>query len=242
MKIAELLRDFSRFYNLLPCPKCGGDGGGGNRLCPDCLAELPRIPEGPRCPGCGGELDGVLAQCSACLAESDERPWSGALTLFDYTGAARELVHDFKFHGKPELARPFAALAAEAFRKETFRAELVVPVPLHWTRLWKRSYNQAGLFAERLAAELGIPYCNALRRKRRTRKQSGLHRELRAKNPRGAFGIRDSGEIAGRSILLVDDVFTTGATLTAAAKTLLDAGSGPVFALTIARTIRYKRT
>lgn len=243
MGFFELLRRFSRACNLLPCPRCGrGDGGGANRFCAACLAELSRIPAGPRCPGCGGALDGVLAQCSACLAEAEERPWNGAVTLFEYTGAARELVHDFKFHGRPELARPFGALAAEALREARFRADLVVPVPLHWTRLWRRSYNQAGLFGERLAAELGIPCRNALRRRKRTRRQAGLRREQRARNPRGAFAVRDPDAVTGRPVLLVDDVFTTGATLTAAAKVLRAAGCGPIFVVTIARTPRYRRS
>ncbi len=229
-----------RYYNLLPCPLCKrGDGDGANRFCADCLKELPKAPS-PACPGCGGELDGALASCSICLGAT-ARPWAGAVTLFEYRDLARKMLHDFKFHNFPELARPLGELAAAKVKEAGFMPELAVPIPLHWTRLWGRSYNQAGLFAAETARNLGIPCREALRRRKRGKRQASLGQKARSTNPKGAFEARSPEPLAGKRILLVDDIFTTGATLDAAAKTLLAAGSGPVWILTIARTPRYSR-
>ena len=208
-----------------------------NRFCPACEARMHRIT-GTRCRGCGGELDTALALCSACLA-AEKRPWIGAAAVYEYRDLTRRVIHRFKFYNHPELARSFGIAGAECMRGvENFRAEVVVPVPLHFTRHYWRSFNQAELFGEVVAGELGIPLRNALVRIRRTRHQSRLSREARRKNPRGVFAARNVEAVRGKCVLLVDDVFTTGATLASAANVLLKAGSGPVFVLTAARTPR----
>ena len=195
--MVEWFRKFAAWYNLFPCPICRtGEGEGVNRFCPECRRELHRIPA-PHCRGCGGELDGVLAVCSKCLA-APPRPWIGAASVFEYRDLARKVLHDFKFHNFPELARPLGELAAEVMREENFRADLVVPVPLHYTRLFLRSYNQAGLFAAVTAKHLGIPFADALKRIKRGRRQSSLNREARHRNPAGAFAVRHPERIAGK--------------------------------------------
>ncbi len=237
----KLLKKLAAFYNLLPCPVCRtGDGGGGNRFCPACLAKLPRIT-GRRCPGCGGAFDGVLAQCTKCLA-APPRPWIGAAAVFEYRDLAKEVIHDFKFHDMPELARPLGELGAAIVQEEKFPVELVVPVPLYWMRRMRRGYNQAALFGGEVARRLGIPQCAALRRIRYGKRQAALKREARWKNPKNAFRVHHPEAVAGRKILLVDDVFTTGATLDAAARELLRAGAAGVYILTAARTALASRS
>ena len=237
--MVEWLRKLAAELNLFPCPVCRhGNGGGRNCFCPECEREMHRI-EGARCRGCGGELDTALALCSSCLAE-DAPPWIGAASVYEYRDLTRRVIHRFKFFNHPELARPFGIRGAERMRQESgFRADVVVPVPLHITRYYWRSFNQAALFGGIVAEELGIPLCEALVRTRRTRHQARLNREARKKNPRGVFTVAKPDEVRGKCVLLVDDVFTTGATLASAARALQKADCGPIFVLTAARTPRY---
>lgn len=154
----EFLLAVSRALNLLPCPLCGsGDGGGCGLLCPECLAGLPLLPvDRHHCPGCGGVLDGPLAMCSACMAGAD-RPWQDAASVLIYRDRGADFVKRFKSGHAPELARPLGVLGAKAVREYDWRGDVIVPVPLRFWRLWRRTYNQSALFGERLAAELGIP-------------------------------------------------------------------------------------
>ncbi len=233
MKPGAYLRRFLAYWNLLPCQVCGGDGGGSNALCRECTGKLHFIT-GSRCPGCGGSLDGILASCSKCMRE-ELRPWMYALAVFDYTGFGRELVHNFKFRNQPEMARTLARLAVPLLRECGEPMDIFVPVPLHFTRMWQRTYNQSAFFAGLCAGELGVPCVNALKRVKRTRHQAGLSREKRLKNLKNAFKVCDAASIAGKNVWLVDDVFTTGATLTEAANTLKKAGAAAVRILVIAR-------
>ena len=235
MQIFESLRRWSSRGNLLPCPLCRtGNGGGINDFCPACMERFPWIT-GSRCPGCGGTLDGILGQCSKCLREP-QRPWLYALALMDYRTCAREMVHDLKFHNRPELARPLGKIAAQQLLQCGEPADLIVPVPLHWSRYWTRTYNQSQLFAAECARHSQIPCANLLRRVRRTPHQAALKRKDRLKNLRNAFAVSDPSQIAGKNVWLTDDVLTTGATLEEAAKTLLKNGALTVRILVIARS------
>lgn len=217
-----------------PCPACGDRlGDERNCFCSPCLDNLSLI-RSPRCPGCGGNLDGVLECCSRCM-QFEQRPWNDALALFELRGPGRHLVHRFKFRDTPELARPFAALAEQRLAASSFPIDFIVPVPLHWSRRWRRGYNQAALLCSELSRRTGIPIRAVLRRVKRTRQQSTLNREQRMKNLLGAFAVTSEMSINGKSLLLVDDVITTGVTLSAATKTLLENGAGAVYILVIGR-------
>ncbi len=233
-KIFEKLNSGVELLCPFPCLSCGVElGDGKNLFCGKCLSEFSVIAP-PRCPGCGGTLDGVLEYCSKCM-EFEKRPWNGAFALFNLRGAGQKLVYAFKFYGRPELARPFADLANELIRNEGLDIDMIVPVPLHWSRCFTRGYNQAALFCEELARLAEIKFRPVLRRVKRTRQQARLDRDQRRKNLSGAFVLRSGVELRGKTILLVDDVMTTGATLTAATKAFENAGIKAIYTLVIGR-------
>jgi ComF family protein len=146
-------------------------------------------------------------------------------------------VHAFKYQRQTSLAPFLAGAMADAWRRygAVPAPDLLVPVPLHWLREFSRGYNQAGLLAQCLGRELRRPAISVLRRHRRTSQQARLHYEQRLKNISGAFTVKKPSIIAGKSLLLVDDVFTTGATLSAATTALLGAGAAAVYVVTAAR-------
>lgn len=229
------LKRVAAYFGLFPCPRCGrGDGGGAGLFCPDCMRELPLISPGAHCPGCGAPPDGPLAMCRGCL-ESGERPWQDAAAVMEYRGEGAKLIRRFKSGGAPELARPLGHLGAELVRAFGWHADLIVPIPLRFGRFWRRSYNQSALFGGRIGAELGIPMRELLVKLPGGKKQAGLSRAGRLRN-RLRFEVRRPELLKDRDLILVDDIFTTGSTLAAAAKALRKADPGRIFVLTCART------
>jgi ComF family protein len=237
--VSAVTKVFSRGAEAVcpfPCLACGlNQGDGKNLFCSKCMAELSIIRK-PRCPGCGGVVDGVLEYCGKCM-EFDRRPWAGAFALFDLRGAGQQMVYAFKFYNRPEFARPFAKIAHEIILAETQNIDfdLIIPVPLHWSRTFTRGYNQAELFSEELSRLSGLPYGKLLRRTRRTRQQARLDREQRRKNLIGAFALQKDIDLSGKTILLTDDVLTTGSTLCAAATALKDSGVKAIYTMVIGR-------
>ncbi len=158
-----------------------------------------------------------------------------AVALYD--DVARRLVHRLKYEDRLDLAKPMARMMGAAGRDLIAASDCIVPVPLHRWRLWRRRFNQAALLARPIAEAAGLDFHpEALARIRRTRTQVGLSRAARAENLAGAFRVPERRRplIAGRRVLLVDDVTTTGSTGNAAARALLRGGAASVSLLTFA--------
>ena len=174
-------------------------------------------------------------QCQHCQEQPPdfERAW----TLFPYLPPLRDAICSFKYRGKLTLTRPLAQLMLNAL-PQGLDTDVIIPVPLHPARLRTREFNQSLLLADQLGRHLFRPVSAAnLVRTTATDPQTALSRQARLRNLRNAFTIRRPHDLAGKRILLVDDVFTTGTTVNECAKTLRKAGSGQVFALTLARTV-----
>jgi ComF family protein len=224
------------------CCVCGvvRDLRGEAGACAACWSGVEYL-SGAACPRCGAphpdledaDLEGVL--CAGCLAR--EPPFHAGMSMGVYRGPLKRLIRLLKFSGRPDLAGPLAARAAVVLRRRRHRIgalEAVVPVPLSLPRRLSRGYNQASLLARHLGRQLDLPLHTGLSRRLLGRPQAGLPRHRRAGNVQGAF--RASRSLEGLSVLLVDDVWTTGATLSECSRALRRAGARRVVAFSLART------
>jgi len=223
---------------LIPirCVKCGAILEDKEGLCPSCWP-LITFTAKPYCQCCGLPFDFDIEEGAMCGACQQERPsFKTARSVFTYTGESKDLILKFKHTDHLSSAPIFAEWMANNL--ENIENPLCVPVPLHWTRLFMRTYNQAGLLAQRIARQKGWTYDpSLLMRKHRTPSQGHLSKKDRVKNVERVFCVpeKKKRDLAGKTILLIDDVYTTGATLEACSKTLLKAGAHEVHALTLGR-------
>lgn len=222
------------------CIACQAATGQAQALCPSCWAGLAFI-ERPYCERLGTPFAVDLgAGLVSPAAIADPPVFARARAVCRFDGTARELVHRLKYGDRQELALSLATMMAQAGRELLPDAGVVVPVPLHRSRLWTRRFNQAAALAGIIARKGKLPFApEALSRVKRTRQQVGLTRAQRAENLQGAFGVLPAQrpQVDGRRVLLVDDVLTTGATVNAAARALLRAGAVEVDVLTFARVV-----
>ncbi len=212
--------------------------GAGRDICPECLKEF--IPLKPAyCLRCGRPFKTRIASvhtCAHCLKKPPvyDRARSAGL----YRDALRKAVHGFKYNGRTEMSRPLAAFMSENLEPPFYPAEadLILPVPLHRRRVRQRGFNQSLLLAGRLFAfQRGLIRHDLLLRSRWTEPQVSLKGRERLENVRRAFALADPGALRGRRVLIVDDVYTTGATANECARVLKQAGASQVLVLTLAR-------
>ncbi|MGE5504673.1 MAG: double zinc ribbon domain-containing protein [Actinomycetota bacterium] len=223
------------------CLSCGTVVAEPGALCPDCWGRLAFV-SAPCCSVCGHPFEfdpaelGEGAVCGSCARKAP--PWRRARAVFRYDDASRPLVLRFKHADRLEGAPAFARWMARAGAELLAGADVIVPVPLHRWRLLARRYNQAAVLAMALGRQSGVPVVpDLLLRTRRTPPQGHLPRETREANVKGAFAIhpRRLDRVQGRTVLLVDDVMTTGATIGECARVLARAGASAVDVLTLAR-------
>lgn len=234
------------FFLPPACPLCGIELAANihpSQLCYRCLGEIVPI-RSPRCPRCSLPYpteNGTDHLCESCLRLEPTFAWVTALGL--YGGALRTAIHRFKYQEAIFLDRPLGLLLAAAVTAERpdFRPDLLLPVPLHGTRLRRRTYNQALLLARRLGRNWRVPVPpRLLVRSRPTAPQQGLVLEARRRNLRGAFSL--TSEVKGKKILLIDDVLTTGATADECCRVLRDGGAGEIGVAVLGRVARGQLT
>ncbi|MGH7075992.1 MAG: double zinc ribbon domain-containing protein [Stellaceae bacterium] len=226
---------------LLPprCLVCGETVTTAGTLCARCWRGITFLGR-PCCARCGlpFEFDlGESALCGDCIREPPR--FDRARAAMRYDEASRQLILGFKHGDRLHLAPAFGQWLRRAGGELLREADLAVPVPLHWTRLFARRYNQAAVLAHALRAAGGPPVMpDALNRIRRTPPQGTGNRDARRRNVAGAFALQAGREVAGRRIIVIDDVLTTGATVSECARVLRRAGAARVDVLTLARTVR----
>lgn len=225
------------------CVACAAIVDTPGRLCAGCWAQMHWIGA-PLCDRCGSPFDydpspGATLVCAACTAAPPV--FDRARAVFAYDDRSRRLILSFKHADRTQSAPAFGEWIARAGGILVDEADLIAPVPLHWLRLAWRRYNQAALIAQALAARCRKPVIvDLLTRRRNTPSQGHLSRFARARNVGGAFAVTDRhrAALAGKRVLLIDDVFTTGATAAACSRALLAGGAGAVDVLTLARVLR----
>ncbi|MGA2891797.1 MAG: ComF family protein [Xanthobacteraceae bacterium] len=226
------------------CPSCR-DPIEGRGLCPGCWSKLSFITR-PYCERLGIPFvydpgPGILSM----EAIADPPAYHRARAAVRFDDIARTLVHGLKYGDRLDLAPMMGRWISHAGREILVEADALVPVPLHWRRLWARRFNQSAMLAAAISAASGVPVAgSALKRVKPTAQQVGLTRAERALNVQGAFRVPPDGKaaVAGRRLVLVDDVLTSGATVDGCARALLRAGAANVDVLIFARVAEPART
>ncbi len=217
------------------CPVCGGIVlPRGELICPECLQKLSPVRQ-PVCMICGKHLEGggTAERCADCMRHP--KSFKRNFALLNYNDAARTSMAAIKYKNKREYLDFYAKAICRRYGRQILRLrpDILVPVPIHSSRMRSRGYNQAELLAERVGAELGIPVCPAaLKRTKKTRPQKELNPAERLHNLQQAFAAGTLPE-GTRTVVLVDDIYTTGSTLEACARILTGMGVRNVYGLTV---------
>lgn len=220
--------------DLLFPPVCAGCGVAGSRWCEKCQIQV-LILKGRLCEVCGlpKEMIGICEDC-----QSHRPHYSSLRSWAVFEGPIRSALHKLKYRRDFSMGDAVAAAMLPFVRDLDWQADILAPIPLGKHRLRERGYNQVAMIAKPLAMGLGLAYSeNLLERRKETRSQVGLNREERQKNVEDAF-FADAG-VRGKVVIIIDDVSTTGSTLSSGAKAVYSAGAREVYALTVARALPH---
>jgi len=235
----------NRFLRILfpeSCPVCKRPSTDHKTapICPDCWQAIPPY-KGPICRRCGTPLvSDVSIICRDCI--QDEPAFKSARSFGLYEGSLKKAINLLKYHGIKRLSKPLSDIIFQTNpAPEEFRCgvDTIIPVPLYKKRLRQREFNQSALLAKHMAKSLGVKLIlNCLVKIKDTMPQVGLSSKDRIKNIRKAFGIRNQNLIDGKNIVLVDDVFTTGATARECSRVLKNAGAENIYVITLAHGLK----
>lgn len=215
-------------------PRCGGCDRAGYRWCPDCDSHAQIIMDRNICPVCGIPQTGYLA-CADC--QNTPPPYTALRSWAVYQGGLREAIHRVKFHSDLGLAEVFALKLRDLYSTLGWTVDLVTSVPLSSRRKRERGYNQADLIAFYFALSLRLPFASAaVQRTRETQSQVGLTAMERRQNVKDAFSA-DPRLVDRKKILIIDDVTTTGSTLSECARACMENQAANVYGLTISRAV-----
>jgi ComF family protein len=242
--LQRLMRGLSPIVDMLYPPRCAGCQRTGFVVCDACLTQMTPLPL-PVCPYCGIPVSGA-ALCPACRYDQYAQRPGPRITAMRAAGGyeepLRSCIRALKYDGNTRLAEPLGLLLAQAYQRYALDADAMIPVPLHRERLKQRGYNHAALLAEVCARHLSLPYSEeVLMRQRNTASQVGLNTGERRQNVLNAFAFSPAfarSALTGKTLVIVDDVCTSGATLEACSVPLFAAGAKEVWGLTLAKPVR----
>ncbi len=238
LAIPKAVHALTSLFYPATCVVCSENVARLEYLCADCQRRAPRIVA-PFCTKCSEPFPGAITQTFSCAnCEHRVLHFDCAVAAYRSRGLVRKLVHQFKYAKQRHLRYPVAEWLGETLRDPRLRGrafDAIVPVPLHPARERERGFNQAALLAELLAASTNVPLRSVLERTRYTTTQTAYDRAERMENLHGAFRLRKNRDVRDLRVLLIDDVLTTGSTLSECARVLKGAGAISVHAATAAR-------
>lgn len=227
----DLVKGLLEIIYPLHCGACGGAGGA---LCKPCIDTFRPVKPDSSCPICGRPV-GQRLVCGECMNE--KRTFEEGLYGFYFEARLRDAVHAFKFTGRKDVGRCLTNLAKENILPFSEKFDCIVPMPVTEKRLRIRGFNQSFIIAEEISRMTGKPvYHSILRKTKETRDQYSLAREERRENVRGVFALSGGHAIQGRRVLLVDDLYTTGATAREASRILMKGKPKTLVLFALART------
>ena len=228
MKLIDIL-----FPQGIKCLLCGREENE-NPICLDCYNNLPIIKDHV-CAICGGKVLGVGEVCFDCMNYPNS--YKKCFTLLEYKDEYKHLILSYKNGNKRYLVKLLSYLLLDKFKTIDIPFDVIIPVPCSKERLKERGFNHIEEMVEDIACYSGKVDNTVLSRIRYTPHQTGLGREFREENLKGAFKVIDKKKIKNKTVLLVDDIYTTGATINECAKVLYSEGAGVVYGLTLARAV-----